>query len=1134
MEVISSKSFEEDSSEQNSDINDNNIYTPKKNQNITEEEDDEEFENNLNEMEMNGINEINELDEEEEESENNIENKIEEEHYEENEISNSVENVENNTINTIDEENDENSNGLENNNINNIYGNNLINNNDNNQMPFIIPLIVFENDKYIITSQGKKLIGQIGNNKMSLISVLNSNKYQNNKINILNKLITKNINEENYYKYTNSKENKKNSIIIYSKPLMIINNNNSNNINNDYIMDEIPCYILDIINLDINNENNDSKIFLVMILISSIFLFISDDINEEAFNFFNFIINLIKTIKIRNITEEENNELNEFLPKLFWILFSSNIKLEDKNGNTITEKQYMDNNLKIINSSNDHVEEINRIKTGIRNYFVDRECFTLMNNDDIFNSNDFKDKTMKNKIYKKAKPKTFFGNVLTGNMILELIESLLNIINEGCSPIIYNSWKYMMKKEFLKYANNLLYKFASELRQYRTESINDQKFFDENHIEKYNQKILEKYLKEYMTTKIINEETKFEYKEKIKSKLESELHKYEKENEKYFEEKFIKELNLLSNKFMENFTSSDIYEKNSYKFFQDFEDFREIAVQKTPFFTKKNDILFDKVLLIIKKFINGKIMKIKVINEEKNYLDNANKTQDNKINELNKELNLIKSKNYEFIQKITNEIKIEKKKNIRIEEKMTRLINNKSKEIDNLKNEIEHQTSNYEKKIKQMLEANKNLDKDIKIKDEQITIMKMNNDKVSALYNQKSNFLEREINNWKDKYNITIKQALNKQNELTKENIKLKEQNKFLLKKDKKNSNNEIENIRIINNKNINKNINSNNNSNTNKIKHTKNNINGLMTYIKMNFKDKKNKMIKLDKYFLNKKKQSHDSLNENKKEESNNKTPNNNNNIIYSNEKQNQNQNQNSTPMDNTSNKNTDFYSTNKNSIKKFTISNSSINSYNTLNSNNNNNIANNININNNIIFSDNKYSSKTEKIRGREQKNSNMSINTINSGNETFSLNNYSSNNNNNNNNNGINKINNNYNPEKLKIKIIKGRIRKDKTGKPYLEYIINIDYDNVQNWNINRRFNQFTNLYKTLRSISQENFDLPESSNIFSNITAMFSGLSHENKIIQLEKYLKDLTEVPEISNSKQLYFFLELNHIYELNQ
>jgi len=1111
MEVINSRSFEEDSSDEN---NNENMYISKNNnQNMTEEEDDEEFANNLNEMEMNGINEINELDEEEEESENKFENNIDE-HYEENEISNSVHNVENNTINTIDEENDENSNGIE---TNNIFDNNPINNIDNSQTPFMIPLIVFDNDKYIITPQGKKLLGQIGNNKVSFISILNSDfKSIDNKLTILNKLLSKNLNNESYKNTTiNSKENK-NSIIIYSKPLMI-KNNNINNTN--FIEDEIPCFILDILNLDIKNENNDSKIFLVMILISSIFLFISDDINEEAFNFFNFVINLIRTIKIRNIVEEENNnELNDFLPKLFWILFSSNIKLEDKNGNTITEKQYMDNCLKIINSTNDHVEEINRIKTGIKNYFKNRECFTLMNNNDIFNSNDFKDKSMKNKINKKTKPKIFFGNVLTGNNIIELIESLLITINEGGTPIIYNSWKYMMKKDFLKYANNLISKFSSELRQYRNTNINDKKFFDGNQMEKYNQKILDKYIKEYMTTKTINEETKLEYKEKIKSKLDSELQKYKKENEKYFEEKFIKELNLLSNKFMENFTSSDIYEKNSYKFFQDFEDFREGAVQTTPDFPNKNDILFDKVLLIIKKFINGKIMKIKVINEEKNYLDKENKNQDNKINELNKELNLIKSKNYEFIQKITNEIKIEKKKNKRIEEKMTRLINNKSKEIDNLKNEIELQTSNYEKKIKEMLESNKNLDKDIKIKDDQITIMKMNNDKVSALYGQKSNFLEREINNWKDKYNATIKQSMNKQNELTKENIKLKEQNKLLLKKDNKNSNNEIENIRIISNQNNNnKNINLNN---ANKTKNnTKNNINGLMTYIKMNFKDKKNKMIKLDKYFLNKKKQNQDTINENKKEESTkNKTPSNEN-IIYTNEKKN------STPIDNSSNK-TDFYSTNKTSIKKFTISNSSINSYNTGTLNSNNNNSNNI-----IINSDNKYSSKTENVKVVKN---NMSINTINSGNENYLVNTHISNNNNNNSNYNLNKINNNYFPEKLKIKIIKGRIRKDKSGKPYLEYLININYDNIKNWNINRRFNQFTNLYKTLRTLSKENFELPESSNIFSNITAMFSGLSHENKIIQLEKYLKDLTEVPEISNSKQLYFFLELNHLYELNQ
>ena len=1123
MEVISSKSFEENSSTENNDLN---TYERKTIQNMTEEEDDEEFENNLNQMEMNGINEINELDEEEEESENKIGNDNIPENYEENEISNSVQNVENNTINTIDEENDENSNNNENNEIGDC---NPINK-QNIQMPYVMPLIYFEGDKYIINIQAKKLLEQIGNNKMSIISLLNNDKYQNDKFNVLNKLIRNIINSNNYMNLNIHNKNNKNNIIIYTKPLIIKNNNYSNN------EEELPCFIIDIINLNINTENNDSKIFLIMILISSIFLFISKDIDQDSFNYFNFILNLIKTIKIRNITEEENyNELNTFLPNLFWILLNSNLKMEDNNGNTITEKQYMESCLTLINSSNDYVEDLNKIKMGIKNYFKERDCFTLMNNFDIF-SNNINEKNLKNKLFKKIKPKNFFGHLLTGNMILELIESVLNCINEGGSPIMYNSWKYIMKKEFLKYANNLINKFSSELQEYRNENSSNKKFFDENQIEKFKSKIFEKYLKEYLSNTIINEETKLEFKEKIKSKLDSEFHKYEKENEKYFEEKFIKELNLLSNKFMENFTSSDIYEKNSYKFFQDFEDFREIAVQKTPDFPKKNEILFDKVLLIIKKFINGKIMKIKVINEEKTFLEKENNNQDNKINELNKELNLIKSKNYEFIQKINNEIKIEKRKNKRIEEKMNRLINNKTKEIENLKHNIEYETSNYEKKIKEMLEANKTFEKEIKMKDEQIIVMKMNNDKVSSLYEQKSNFLEREITNWKDKYNLVIKDSLNKQNELNKENIKLKEQNKLLMKKENQNNNNDYNNDKIKNNKSINlylkdKDINKNNNISNNSIsnnnnnnptiknKHVKNNINGLMTYIKMNFKDNKNKMLKLDKYFLNKKKQNQETLQEKEnkndnnkdnkeKEEPKNKIPNSN--IIFTKDKQN------STPLDsNSTNKNNDFYPINKTSIKKFTISNSSFNS---------NNIGN----NNNIIYSENKYSSKTENLRNTKR----SSINTINSGNETYFTNTIGNNTNSNNKNNNIdNNENNIYIPEKLKIKIIKGRIRKDKSGKPYLEYIININYDNIKSWNINRRFNQFTNLYKTLRTISKENFELPKSSNIFTNITAMFSGLSHENKIIQLEKNLKDLTETPEINNSKQLYFFLELNHLNE---
>ena len=1110
MEVISSKSFEEDSSEEK---NDQNIYIENGNHEMAEEEDEEEFDNNLNEMEMNGINEINELDEENEneESENKSIDKNIEENYGENEISNSVQNVENNTINTIDEENDENSNINEDNNNNNNSFNEF---QQEISIPFILPLILFENDKYIINDQARILFNQIGNNKMSVISLFSNDKYYEDKFSILNKLMPKNFNNNNYISLNN-----KNSIIIYSKPLIIKNNK----LNNDEI-EEIPCFIIDIFNLDITDNSNNSKIILIMILISSIFLFISKEVDEDSFIHLNFILKIIKTLKIRNVTEENNsNELSQFLPNLLWIFLNSNIKAEDKNGNTITEKEYLERCLKLVNSSNEYVEEINKIKSGIKNYFGERDCFIPMNNNDIFYS-DINEKNMRNKIFKKIKPKNLFGHLMTGNMILDLIESILDSINNGGTPIIHNLWKYIMKKEFLKYANNLIYKFSSELKEYRNKSINENTFFNEKQIEKHKNNLLDKYLQEYLTTNIINDDIKLEYKEKIKNKLESELNKFSKENEKYFEEKFIKELNLLSNKFMENFTSSDIYEKNSYKFFQDFEDFREIAVQKTPDFPQKNEILFDKVLLIIKKFINGKIMKIKVINEEKNYLEKENKNRDNQLNELNKELNLIKSKNLEFIQKISNEIKIEKKKNKRIEEKMNRLINNKTKEIENLKKQIELENSSYEKKIKEIIESNKNLDKEIKIKDEQIIVMKMNNDKVSSLYGQKSNFLEREINNWKDKYNLVIKETMNKQNELNKENIKLKEQNKILMKKEnsRKEANKEYKIEKEREKEKSKSNTYNPSKNNTIKIKKTKNNINGLMTYIKLNFKEKNSKMLKLDKYFLNKKKQNQDKIQEAKennkeKEAQKNQTENKitNNNIVYISDKQKIN------PLDNNNNKN-EYHSDNKAKIKKYKINNNSINTVTIGNSNNN------------FIYSENKYSSKTENIRN-SKKLSNNNIN-INSGNDTTYSNTIIGNNTNKNN---INKnlnfnddINNKYDPEKLKIKIIKGRIRKDKTGKPYLEYIININYDNSKIWNINRKFNQFTNLYKALRTISQENFELPQSSNIFSNITALFSGLSHEKKIIQLEKYLKDLTEMPEINNSKQLYFFLELNHLYEI--
>ena len=123
-------------------------------------------------------------------------------------------------------------------------------------------------------------------------------------------------------------------------------------------------------------------------------------------------------------------------------------------------------------------------------------------------------------------------------------------------------------------------------------------------------------------------------------------------------------------------------------------------------------------------------------------------------------------------------------------------------------------------------------------------------------------------------------------------------------------------------------------------------------------------------------------------------------------------------------------------------------------------------------------------------------------------------------------INNSNINFSPEKLKIKILKGKVKQDELGKPFLEYIIDVNYD-TQNWRINRRFNQFSNLYKNLKNLYKgTGIQMPQSANIFVNFgnNSQFSSF-HENKIIQLEKFLKDLSEINMINTSKPFRKFLE---------
>ena len=223
------------------------------------------------------------------------------------------------------------------------------------------------------------------------------------------------------------------------------------------------------------------------------------------------------------------------------------------------------------------------------------------------------------------------------------------------------------------------------------------------------------------------------------------------------------------------------------------------------------------------------MMKIKVINEEKNVYKEENMQQEEKINELSKEIKIIKEKNNEYLNKISDELISEKKKNKKVEEKLSSILNEKTTEFESLQKKYNINKNNYEKKLKEISGIKDKMKKELKTKEDQLLVMKMNNDKMTSLYEQKNKFLEKEVSSWKDKYHNALIETKNKENDLNKENNKLKEQYKMLIKNSEKNSNEII--------------LFERNSNNNDEIHNSKKSLNDLVK-IQLNENKNKNKII--------------------------------------------------------------------------------------------------------------------------------------------------------------------------------------------------------------------------------------------------------------------------------------------------
>ena len=114
-------------------------------------------------------------------------------------------------------------------------------------------------------------------------------------------------------------------------------------------------------------------------------------------------------------------------------------------------------------------------------------------------------------------------------------------------------------------------------------------------------------------------------------------------------------------------------------------------------------------------------------------------------------------------------------------------------------------------------------------------------------------------------------------------------------------------------------------------------------------------------------------------------------------------------------------------------------------------------------------------------------------------------------------------------LEIKISNSVLKKDLTGKPFLEYICNIK-NGADVYTLNKKFGHFIMLHKALKN-SIKDIKLPESGNLFISINDMNQNSFHENKLSQLDKYINDLLKIGQVLSCVSFRNFFELDDNHE---
>jgi hypothetical protein len=206
------------------------------------------------------------------------------------------------------------------------------------------------------------------------------------------------------------------------------------------------------------DATHDTRIFTLALLLSSLFVFNSSGaIDESALSNLSLVVNLTKHIQTKAGAhgEDDGSDFSTYFPEFLWVVRDFSLQLKDPSGRPITSREYFENALQQQKGASEAIEQKNRIRRLLCEFFQQRDCCTMVRpvtNEELLQNLDqvpvdqlrpefvAEMKNLRSRILGQSPIKMLNGKELDGAALVSLAESYSHAINSGSVPNIGEAW----------------------------------------------------------------------------------------------------------------------------------------------------------------------------------------------------------------------------------------------------------------------------------------------------------------------------------------------------------------------------------------------------------------------------------------------------------------------------------------------------------------------------------------------------------------------------------------------------------------------------------------------------------------------------------------------------------------------